>query len=103
MLFDAYSLLRFDAAERAPNLPIANVRFGSKADMTGRIAMSALPSKADIARRQLKARFVIEADIELRAPDVRFTPESGRRSANWVRFVMRASRSLLLAAAALPF
>jgi hypothetical protein len=29
--------------------------------------------------------------------------ESGRRSANWVRFVIRAWRSLLLAAVALPF
>jgi hypothetical protein len=33
MLFDAYSLLHFDAAERAPNLPIANIRYGSKADI----------------------------------------------------------------------
>jgi hypothetical protein len=47
MLFDACRLLHFDAAERAPNLPIANVRFGSK------------------------------ADIGLAPVDVRFIPESG--------------------------
>jgi hypothetical protein len=49
MLFDAYSLLHFDAAERAPNLPIANVRYGS-------IAAATAPDGR-----------------------VRFTPESGHR------------------------
>ena len=34
-----------------------HVRFGSKADMTPEIAMSAIPPKADIAERNWDVRF----------------------------------------------
>jgi hypothetical protein len=37
----------------------------------------------------INVRFGSLADILARPTHVRFTPESGRRSANWVRFVIR--------------
>jgi hypothetical protein len=48
-------------------------------------------------RHERDVRFGSKVDILGRLLDVRFTPESRRRSANWVRFVMRTWRSLLLA------
>jgi len=42
---------------------LADVRFGSKADLAARFAMSALPPIADIDRNTADVRFVPEADI----------------------------------------
>ena len=54
-----------------------NVRFGSKADMTGEFVMSALPPKADIAKRRWDVRFVLKADKVRRSKNCRFRKRSG--------------------------